>query len=167
MNKDYYEQKILDKVTAAVFTPERVRSIAEQVYKQLEAERKAPQIPTTTLKKQLADVKAKQAELVDLKLDGKISKDVLDIKASALAAEQKTLEKNIKKNSELESSQTISVEAIEKYINAFKVSLNDKKDDTHLYIKAVFDTFCIKTAFLFPEYKNIVTLGGSLTEYLY
>lgn len=141
LNKDYYEQKILDKVTEAVFTPERIRMIAEQVYKQLEAERKTPTIPTATLKKQLADVKAKQAELLDYMLDGVISRDVMDIKAAALSAEQKTLEKNIKKNSELENSQTISVEVIEKYINAFKTYLNSKKDDNHAYIKAVFDTF--------------------------
>lgn len=174
LNKEYYERKILEKVTEAVFTPERVRSIAEQVCKQLEAERKTPQIPTAQLKRQLADVKAKQAELVDLKLDGKISRDILDIKASALAAEQKTLEKNIKKNSELENSQSISVEKIEKYINAFKVHLNDKKDDTHLYIKAVLDTFVKKIIVEANEIKVEIkvdfsafdfTLRGDIVQY--
>jgi site-specific DNA recombinase len=141
LNKDYYEQKILEKVTEAVFTPKRVRYIAEQVFKQLEAERKAPKIPTATLKKQLADVKAQQAELLEIMLSSKISRDILEAKEAALATEQKTLEKNIKKNNELESSQIISVETIEKYINAFKVSINEKKEDEHRYIKAIFDTF--------------------------
>lgn len=141
LNKVYYEQKILDKVIEAVFTPERVKEIAKRVYKQLEAERKAPQIPTAQLKRQLAEVKAKQAELLDLMLDSKISREIMEIKASALSAEQKTLEKNIKKNSELENSQIISVETIEKYINSFKAFVNEKKDDEHLYIKAIFDTF--------------------------
>lgn len=178
LNKDYYEQKILDKVTTAVFTPERVKFIAERVYEQLEAERKAPQIPTATLKKQLSDVKAKQAELLDYMLDGKISRDIMDIKAAALASEQKALEKNIKKNNELESSQKISVELIEKYINAFKIHLNDKKDDNHIYIKAVLDTFVkqivveadeikveIKvdfSAFDFTPRGDMVQIGGAI-----
>ena len=141
LNKDYYEHKIIEKVTEAVFTPERVRFIAEQVYKQLEAERNAPLIPTATLKKQLAEVKAQQANLLEIMLNSKISRDVLEMKEAALAAEQKTLEKNIKKNNELESSQIISIEAIEKYINAYKVAVNEKKDDEHLFIKAILDTF--------------------------
>lgn len=141
LNKEYYEQKIVDKVTEAVFTPERVREIAEQVYKQLEAERKAPLIPTAKLKRQLADVKAQQAELLDIMLNSKISRDILEAKEAALAAEQKTLEKNIKKNNELESSQIISVEKIEQFIFSYKVAVNEKKDDEHLFIKSIFDTF--------------------------
>ena len=141
LNKEYYEQKIIEKVTEAVFTPERVREIAEQVYKQLEADRKAPITPTATLKKQLAEVKAQQAELLDIMLSSKISRDILEMKEASLAAQQKTLEKNIKKNNELESSQIISVEKIEQYINSFKVFVNEKKDDNHIYIKSILDTF--------------------------
>lgn len=141
LNKEYYEQKIVEKVIEAVFTPERVTEIAKQVYKQLEADRQAPKIPTATLKKQLAEVKAQQAELLDIMLSTKISRDILEMKEAALAAQQKTLEKNIKKNKELESSQIISVEKIEQYINSFKVFVNEKKDDNHSFIKSIFDTF--------------------------
>lgn len=144
LNKEYYERKIVKKVLEAVFTPERVREIAQQVFNQLEAERKAPLIPTATLKKQLADVKAQQANLLEIMLSSKLSRDVLEMKEAALAAEQKALEKNIKKNNELESSQVISIELIEKYINAFKVSINEKKDDEHLFIKSILDTFVDK-----------------------
>lgn len=141
LNKEYYEQRVLEKVTEAVFTPERVRYIAEQVYKQLEEERQKPLIPTATLKKQLAEVKAEQAELLKIMLKSKLSPEILEAEETALAHKQKVLEKNIKKNSELENSHTISVEKIVNYINAFKVFINEKKDDQHIYIKAIFDTF--------------------------
>lgn len=144
LNKDYYEEKIINKIIDTTLTPEAIKDIARRVYKQIEAERKAPQIPTATLKKQLAEVKAKQAELLDYMLDGKISRDIMDIKASALEAERKAIEKNIQKNNELENSHFMDIEKIEKYITVFKNNLFEKKEDNHLFKKAVIDTFVNK-----------------------
>ena len=141
LNKDYYEEKILKRVLDCVFTPEAIADIAQRVYKQIEAERKAPQIPTAELKKQLADVKQKEAQLLDLMLESKISRDVMEIKEKQLAAERKTLEKNIQKNIELENSHFLDIEKIEKYIYTFKTALFEKREDKHLFIKSVFDTF--------------------------
>ncbi len=141
LNKDYYEEKILNRVLACVFTPEAVKDIAQRVYRQVEAERKLPQTPTAELKKQLAEIKRKEAELLDYMLDGKISRDVMEVKEKQLSTERKALERQIQKNIELENADILSVEKIEKFILAFKSALYEKKDDNHIFIKAVFDTF--------------------------
>ncbi len=163
LNKEYYEQLIVDTITEAVLTDNAIEKIAVSVIDQLEKERKAPQTSTAKLKKQLDKVKDKQARLMELYLDGGMERKVLDNKNAALKEERKHLEEQIEKNLYLEQSNIFDVRDIKEMILEFRQELKYNPDID--FAQAVFNTF-VESIVVYPETLELnlrvdfSTLGG-------
>lgn len=152
LNKDYYEKLITDTITETVLTDNAIEDIAVKVLQQLEAERKAPQIPTAKLNKQLNAVKDKQAKLMELYLNGGIEMNILEEKNKALKAERKHLEDQIAKNEYLEDSHSLELLEVKQYLKDFRRSVSST--DTE-YAQIVFNTF-VDSITVYPETIELV-----------
>lgn len=152
LNKDYYEKLVTDTITDAILTDNAINDIAVKVLNQLEIERKAPLTPTKKLKQQLEKVKSKQEKLMELYISGDLEKNMLDEKNRALKEERKHIENQIEKNEYLESSQSIAVEDIAKFLQEYKQSLKDQTDGE--YAQIIFNTFVEKIT-IFPDTLDI------------
>ncbi len=151
LNKDYYEKLIIDTITESVLTDNAIDSIAKQVLQQLEKERKAPQVPTAKLNKQLNKVKDQQAKLMELYVNGGIEMDILEDKNRALKAEKKRLEDQIAKNKHLERAETLELEDVRLFLKDFRRSVSTS--DTE-YAQIIFNTFVDKIT-VYPEYLDV------------
>lgn len=138
LNKDYYEKLIIDTITETVLTDNAIDGIAEMVLHQLEKERKAPQVPTAKLKKQLDKVKDQQMRLMELYLNGGLDKNMLDERNNGLKTERKHLEEQIEKNDYLEQSQSLEVQEVKAFLKDFRQSVSTT--DTE-YANIIFNTF--------------------------
>lgn len=148
LNKDYYEKLIVDTITETVLTDNAIEKIAIDVIKQLEKERKAPQVPTAKLKKQLDKVKDKQSRLMELYLNGDMERKTLDEKNAALKEERKHIEEQIEKNLYLERSNIFDVRDIENMIFEFREELKHNHDFD--FSQAVFNTF-VEIVVVYPD----------------
>ncbi len=163
LNKDYYEKLIVDTITETVLTDNAIEGMAVSVINQLEKERKAPQVSTAKLKKQLDKVKDKQSRLMELYLDGGMDRKALDNKNSALKEERKHLEEQIEKNLYLEQSNIYDVQDIKDMIMEFRQQL--KLDPEIDFAQAVFNTF-VEKIIVYPDNLEVnlrvdfSTLGG-------
>lgn len=163
LNKEYYEKLIVDTIAESVLTDNAIERIAVDVIKQLEKERKAPQISTAKLKKQLDKVKDKQSRLMELYLDGGMERKVLDEKNGALKEERKHLEEQIEKNFHLEQSTFFDVQDVKDMIIELRQELKHNPDID--FSQALFNTF-VENIIVYPDTLEVnlrvdfSTLGG-------
>lgn len=145
LNKEWYENKVMQTVVKNVFNEETIKEIAHRVFTELDNARKKPKTTTEQLKAQLAQITIRQARLMDLYLDGDFTKEVLDKKNEDLRQQQNALEKEIEKNKALEKANAVNEKTIYDYIKQYITNLNDLKnisDDD--FMKAVLATFVDK-----------------------
>ena len=147
LNKEYYEKLIIDTITENVLTDNAIEQIAVKVLHQLETERKAPQVPTAKLQKQLNKVKDQQAKLMELYINGGIDMNMLEEKNKALKAEKKHLEEQIEKNEYLEQSQSLELIEVKQFLKDFRRSVSST--DTE-YAQIIFNTF-VEQIVVYPE----------------
>lgn len=163
LNKEYYEKLIIDTITQTVLTDNAIEQIAAKVVKQLEADKKSPQVPTAKLKKQLNDIKDKLSRLMDLYLDGGMDRNILDKKNQALKDEKTRLEEQIEKNEFLEQSNKFDIAEIKNIIIEFREELKNNPDIE--YSQAIYNTF-VESITVYPDTLEIKlrvdfsTLGG-------
>ena len=148
LNKDYYEKIVVDTIVKSVLTDAAIENIACGVVKQLEKERKSPQVSTAKLKKQLDKIKDKQSRLMELYLDGGMERKVLDDKNSVLKEERKHIEEQIEKNLYLERSIMFDAEDIKDMIVEFRQELEFNLDAD--FAQAVFNTF-VESIIVYPD----------------
>lgn len=153
LNKEYYEKLITDMITENVLTDNAIDGIAAKVLNNLEAERKAPRVETAKLVKQLNKVKDQQARLMELYVNGGIDMSMLEDKNRALKSEKKHLEEQIEKNEYLESSTSLELEEVKRFLREFRQSVSTTDAE---YVSVLFNTF-IEGITVHPE-KLDVTL---------
>ena len=163
LNKEYYEKLIIDTITETILTDNAIEDIAVKVASQLEAEKKAPQVPTAKLKKQLNDVKDKLSRLMDLYLDGEMDKQELNKRNAELKNKKKHLEEQIERNEHLEQTDKFDIEKIKKIMIEFREELKANPDIE--YSQAIYNTF-VDSITVYPDTLEIKlrvdfsTLGG-------
>lgn len=151
LNKDYYEKLIIDTITENVLTDNAIDSIAEQVLHQLEKERKAPQVPTEKLHKQLNKVKDQQSRLMELYVNGGLDINMLEEKNKALKAEKKHLEEQIEKNEYLERSNNLELEEVRIFLKEFRRSVSSTDAE---YAQILVNTF-VESITVQPEHLDV------------
>lgn len=151
LNKDYYEQLVINTITETILSDNAIDEIAARVLTQLDAERKAPQIPTAKLSKQLNKVKDQQARLMELYLNGGIDMNILEERNKALKAEKKHLEDQINKNEYLEDSNSLRIDEVKQFLREFRQSVSNTDAE---YAQILFSTF-VDQITVFPEYLDI------------
>lgn len=147
LNKEYYEKLIIDTITENVLTDNAIEQIAKMVLAQLEKERKAPQIPTAKLVKQLNKVKDQQAKLMDLYINGGIDMAMVEEKNKALKAEKKHLEEQIEKNEYLENSQSLELLEVKQFLKDFRQSVSTTDAE---YAQILINTF-VESITVYPD----------------
>ena len=151
LNKEYYEKLITDMITEKVLTDNAINGIAEKVLERLETERKAPQVPTAKLEKQLNKVKDQQARLMELYLNGGIDMKLLEEKNQKLKAEKKHLEDQIEKNEYLENSTSLEINEVKQFLQDFRQSVSTTDAE---YAAILFNTF-IDEITVYPEHLDV------------
>ena len=148
LNKDYYEQLVVNTIIDNVLSDNAINDIAVKTYEQLEKERKAPLVPTKKLKKQLEAVKVKQEKLMELFLDGEIDKSILEARNNSLKDERRHIEGQIEKNEYLENSNSLTVEDVSKFIKNFVDELKETPDIE--FSQTVYNTF-VDNIVIYPD----------------
>ena len=142
LNKDVFESKVLETITNIVIDRERIKDIAKMTFAELEQMRDAPIITTSQLKKELADIAAKQTRLRDLYVDGQMEKTILDEKNGELQRRRYQIEDELEKRKYIEDSEDVSEEDIEsfivEYVEQIKNSYNQMDDE---FMRIMFNTF--------------------------
>ena len=151
LNKEFHEKLIIDTITENILTDNAIDCIAEQVLQQLETERKAPQVSTEKLNKQLNKVKDQQARLMELYVNGGLEIDMLEEKNKELKAEKKHLEEQIEKNEYLDRSNTFEIEEVRIFLKEFRKSVSTTDAE---YAAILFNTFVEKIT-VYPEYLDV------------
>lgn len=141
LNKEYYENKISDKLIETILTDDFIKVISNDVFVKLETDKKEPQVPTEKLKRQLADIKSKQSKLMDLYIASKLDKDMLDEKSQELTDEKRLIEQQIAKNEVMAESSSIQIEEIEKYIKSLIRNLYSSDSTKEEIAQILFHTF--------------------------
>ena len=168
LNKEYYEKLVTDTIIETVLTDKAIFNIAKLTFEQIEADRKAPLVPTKKLKKQLEEVKSRQEKLMDLYMVGSLDKEMLEEKNNSLKAERRNIEEQIEKNEFIESSQSIKIEDIKEIIKEFKNSLAGSEDIE--FSQIIYNTF-VKQITIFPERLEVElkvdfsTIGGDKVHF--
>lgn len=138
LRKEVYEKLVLDRLKEEILSEESLDRIAALVMEEYQKEVQKPKTPTAKLKKELEKNKKAQAKLVDLYLMEKISNDILDGKTTTLKTEQAILEKEIKKNTQLEYSNQVSKDTV---INFIKQFLEELPQDDYIRNRMLVNTF--------------------------
>jgi hypothetical protein len=138
LRKDVYEKLILDTLKEEILKEESLDKLATLVIEEYQKEVQKPKTPTAKLKKELDKNRKAQAKLVDLYVKESISNDILDTKMEVLKKEQTILEKEIKKNTQLEYSNQVSKDAV---INFIKRFLDELPQDDYIRNRMLVNTF--------------------------
>ena len=138
LRKEVYEELVLDRLKEEILSEKSLDRIATLVMEEYQKEVQKPKTPTAKLKKELDKNKKAQAKLVDLYLMEKISNDILDAKTTTLKTEQAILEKEIKKNTQLEYSNQVSKDTV---INFIKRFLDELPQDDYIRNRMLVNTF--------------------------
>ena len=147
LNKEWFENKVLNAVKQAVFNDNAIKELSRQAYEVLQEEIKHPTTDIVAMQKELTSITNKQSKLTDLYLDGEIDKNILNTKNEELAKRQRYLEKEIKKNKLLTKSQSLKEKdlynALQKYVTNL-IDIKNCSDDE--FMRAVFNTFVINVS---------------------
>ena len=104
--------------------------------------RDTPVVTTAQLKKELADIAAKQTRLRDLYVDGEMEKVILDEKNGELQRRRYQIEDELEKRKHIESSEDVTEEDIENFIiesiEQIKNSYDQADDE---FMRIMFNTF--------------------------
>lgn len=138
LRKDVYEKLILDTLKEEILKEESLDKLAALVIEEYQKEVQKPKTPTAKLKKELDKNRKAQSKLVDLYVNDKISNDILDSKMEVLKKEETILEKEIKKNTQLENSSQVSKEFITGFIEKFVATL---PQDDYIRNRMLVNTF--------------------------
>jgi DNA invertase Pin-like site-specific DNA recombinase len=138
LRKDVYEKLVLDTLKDEILKEESLDKLAALVIEEYQKEVQKPKTPTSKLKKELDKNKKAQAKLVDLYVKESISNDILDTKMEVLKKEQTILEKEIKKNTQLEYSNQVSKDTV---INFIKQFLEELPQDDYIRNRMLVNTF--------------------------
>jgi hypothetical protein len=138
LRKDVYEKLILDTLKEEILKEESLDKLAALVIEEYQKEVQKPKTPTVKLKKELDKNRKAQTKLVDLYVNEKINNDILDAKMEVLKKEEAILEKEIKKNIQLEYSNQISKDTV---INFIKRFLEELPQDDYIKNRMLVNTF--------------------------
>jgi site-specific DNA recombinase len=142
LNKDVFEPKVLETVMNVVMDEKRIKQIAKTTFQELEAMRDTPVVTTAQLKKELAEIAAKQARLRDLYVDGEMAKPILDEKNGELQRRRYQIEDELEKRKNIESAEDLTEEDIENFIIESVEHIKESYDqvDDEL-MRVIFNTF--------------------------
>lgn len=138
MRKEVYEKLVLDKIKEEILEEHSLDRITTMIMEEYQKEVQKPKTPTAKLKKELDKNKKAQEKLVDLYLNEAISNDILDAKTSVLKKEEAILEKEIKKNTQLEYSSQVSKETVLNFIRQF---VEELPHDDYIKNRMLVNTF--------------------------
>lgn len=142
LNKDVFEPKVLETVMNVVMDEERIKQIAKIAFAELEAMRDTPVVTTAQLKKELADIAAKQTRLRDLYVDGEMEKPILDEKNGELNRRKYQIEDELEKRKHIENSEDVTEEDIESFIIECIEQIKNSYDQTDdEFMRIMFNTF--------------------------
>lgn len=165
LRKDVYEEIILNKIKEEILDENSLDKIATMVMDEYQKEVEKPKTSTTKLRKELEKNKQAQAKLIDLYINTTIDNDILDAKTKTLQEEQSILEKEIKKNTQLESASQVSKETVVKFIKRFIQELpNDDYIRNRLLVGTFIDEILVFKDSLIVTYKisvNSITFDNS------
>lgn len=163
LRKDVYEELILNKIKEEILDENSLDRIATMVLEEYQKEVEKPKTSTAKLKKELDKNKKAQAKLIDLYLNEAISNDILDAKTETLQTEQAILEKEIKKNTQLESASQVSKETVTNFIKKF---VKELPQDDYIRNRLIVGTF-IEEILVFKDSLIItykVNINGIATD---
>lgn len=168
LRKEVYEKLVLDKIKEEILEERSLERITTMVMEEYRKEVQKPKTPTAKLQKELEKNRKAQAKLVDLYLNESISNDILDTKTAVLKKEESILEKEIKKNTQLEYSSQVSEESVQDFIRQFVEELpqddyikNRMLVNTFIHQIAVFSDSLIITFKV--DVNNLLGVNGNLT----
>lgn len=144
INKEWFEPRVLQSVINSVMTDERIKHISKMAFDELENLREKPAVSLSDLQKELNTIKAQQSKLMELYLDPEngMDKEMLDEKNKDLKQRKFEIEDELEKRKQVESSDDVTVEMIEKqlrgYIKKLRESYPENDDD---FMRAVFSAF--------------------------
>lgn len=145
LNKEVFEPKVLKAVLDVVMDKERIKQIAKVAFVELETMRDAPIITTAQLKKELAEILDKQEKLMELYLDSKMMKSVLDQKNEELSKRMYEIEDELEKRKYIDEAEDITEEDIANFIlqsiEQIKNSYDQMDDE---FMRIMFNTFVEK-----------------------
>ena len=144
INKDWFEPRVLKSIVNAVMTEEAIQHIAKVAYDELVSMREAPVVTTDQLKKELADIKKKQALLTDLYLDGQMDKSMLDERNGELVRRKYQIEDELEKRKAVANSDDITQKDVEDYLSNFIKELKETNPTDDEFMRAVFAVFLEK-----------------------
>lgn len=118
--KDRLENAVLDEIGHYILSDEAIATITDYVVNISKQDKNAPEKPTEELLKEKTKIKTKMSKLMDLFLDDKMNKEVLDAKTEELQKELNIIEANIRKNKRLESESPLDPLAVANYLKEFR-----------------------------------------------
>lgn len=142
VNKDWIEPRVLKTVVNIVMSSEKIKLIAKAAYSELLSMRNAPVITTAQLKKELAQILAKQERLADLYLDGEMDKSILDEKNGVLTRRKYVIEEELEKRKKIIDADDITEADIEQFIKDFVEDIkNEYSPADDEFMRIMFNTF--------------------------
>lgn len=138
LRKDVYEKLVLDKIKEEILEEHSLQRITTMVMEEYQKEVQKPKTPTAKLQKELEKNRKAQSKLVDLYLKETISNDILDTKTAVLKKEEAILEKEIKKNTQLEHSNQVSEETVLNFVRRF---VEELPQDDYIKNRMLVNTF--------------------------
>lgn len=145
INKDWFEPRLLKAVINSVMTEERIKYISKLAFEELEQLRETPVITTASLQKELTTIKDKEERLMELYIEGEMSKEILDKKKKGLVARKFEIEEELERRSQLNGTEDITedtiFEFVKNYIEYLKEHYSEADDE---FMRVVFSTFVDK-----------------------
>lgn len=142
VNKDWFEPRVLRTVVNTVMSEEKIKLIAKAAYKEVLAMRDTPVVTTAQLKKELAQILAKQERLADLYLEGAMKKEMLDEKNGELTRRKYVIEEELEKRKNIAEADDITEADIEQFITEFIEDIkNNYSSADDEFMRIMFNTF--------------------------
>ena len=117
INKNILEDYVFDKIKELILAEDHIDEIARIVYETLDHSISTDQVESEIkqLKKDISLIEKKLEDLIDLTLDGKMSKSILEKKTATLEEELQILNKTLK-NKEFTAKNIITYEDIKQFL---------------------------------------------------
>lgn len=138
VRKDVIEDYVFDKIKALILNENVVDDIAAMVFQSLDKDNDGDlHDEIKTLKKEKNQIERKLENLLDLFLDGQISKAILNKKSEALQNQLKDLESSLK-SKEFKAANNITLEKIKDYLFDMIKQLENADDNVKKAIASQF-----------------------------
>ena len=152
INKTVLEEYVFSKVKELILSENLIDDISSQVYEMLEKDTSSNNIEDDILelKKGIKSLEKKQETLLELMLDGELSKELLNKKTSQINDELKILKKALL-SKEHTASSVVTLEDIKAFLNK---TVNELEQADDLIKKSIADQF-IDKIIVYEDHVNI------------